>query len=72
MLIIGKEKDDPRVWIGDGITRRHIPNMDVLTSYQWMAANGRMKIYADGAIQTIQPDIEVLGLDLASVARPAD
>jgi hypothetical protein len=70
MLIIGKEKDDPDVWIGDGITRRHIGGDELLKSYQWMAANGWMKIYADGAIQTIQPSIDVLGLDLAALVRP--
>lgn len=68
MLIIGKVKDDDRVWIGDGITRRYIGNAELLASYQWMAANGWMKIFQDGAIQTIAPSIDVLGVDLAALA----
>jgi hypothetical protein len=65
MLIIAKAPDDPRVWIGDGVTRRHIPNPGVLQAYQWLAKNGLLKIVGNGDVQTIPAGMECIGLDVA-------
>lgn len=68
LLIIGKVPGDDRVWVGDGATKRHIPNPKVLASYVWYAKNGWLKIKDDGAIQTLDWDaLEALGIDVTNL-----
>lgn len=64
MLIIAKAEGDDRIWIGDGVTRRHIPNSQTLDAYQWLARNGLQKIVGDGAVQTIPAGVECIGADV--------
>lgn len=66
MLIIGKLADDDKVWVGDGITRRHITNQETLESYQWYGVNGWLKIHKNGEVQTLSASaLEALGREVA-------
>ena len=60
MLVIGKVKDKPEIWIGDGVVRRHIPTPAVLQDYVWMANNGFLKIKDNGKVFEFT-SLEVLG-----------
>lgn len=60
MLVIARTQKDPKVWIGDGVTRRHIATQDTLKSVQWLASKGILTVYANGAVQTID-DLWALG-----------
>lgn len=67
MLIIGKLKGTDQVWIGNGVTRRHVPNPETLDSYSWYARNGWLKIFKDGAVQELATPsaLEALGVDVS-------
>jgi hypothetical protein len=69
MLIIGKAENDHRIFVGNGVTRRHIPNVESLNSLQWAAQNGWLKIYKNGEVQTIHPSVEMLGEDLGTQGK---
>ena len=58
MLVITAGSDG-KIWIGDGITRYHIPNPKILSDYKLLASWGVFKIYAGGEPQNVPP--EVLG-----------
>lgn len=62
MLLIAKSIHDDKVWIGDGISRRHIPSPSVLESYQAVAKWGHLNIFKNGEVQDLDP--EVLGADI--------
>lgn len=63
MLIIGKTKNDDRVWIGDGVVRRHIPDPRALQDLQWFATNGFLNIKENGKVFTFD-FIDGLGVDV--------
>ena len=50
MLVISQAKGDPAIWIGDGITRRHIPDPKTLADYQKLASWGVLNIFKGGQI----------------------
>jgi len=62
MLFIASDPNDGTgmVWIGDGVTRRHIPDPSVLQHYRNVSSV--MPIYKDGEIQQWPPS--VLGVDI--------
>lgn len=64
MLVITQSKGDPAIWIGDGVSRRHIPDPKTLADYQKLAAWGVLSIYKNGEIQNFPP--ETLGADVSS------
>jgi N-acetylmuramoyl-L-alanine amidase len=64
MLVITQAKGDPAIWIGDGVSRRHIPDPKTLADYQKLASWGVLSIYKNGEIQNFPP--ETLGADVAS------
>ena len=64
MLVITQAKGDPAIWIGDGVSRRHIPDPKTLADYQKLAAWGVLNIYKGGAIQNFPP--EAIGADVSS------
>lgn len=59
MLVITQSKGDTAIWIGDGITRRQIPDLDVLGHYRKLAQWGVLTIFKDG--QTMDYPPEALG-----------
>jgi hypothetical protein len=52
------------VWIGDGVTRRHITDPVLLQHYKNVA--GALNIRDNGAIQ-VWGSVDVLGLDISGV-----
>lgn len=54
MLIIGQLKGDDAIWIGNGVTRTRVPDLETLASYKWYAQEGWMKIFRDGEVQTLE------------------
>lgn len=63
-LIIGKLTTDDKVWIGNGMWRRHIKTPAILASYVWYAQNGWMEIKDNGKVQALySPEaLEALGV----------
>lgn len=59
MLVITKAKGDSAIWIGDGITRRQIPDPATLEAYRDLAKWKVLTIYRDG--QTMDYPPEALG-----------
>lgn len=57
MLYITKAKGDTAIWIGDGITRRQIPDVGILESYRSLAKAGAMPIYKNGDTQDWPPAV---------------
>jgi GH25 family lysozyme M1 (1,4-beta-N-acetylmuramidase) len=61
-LIIAIEKDGPRVWVGDGLTRRHVEDEKELEGLQyWIAQRG-----GDPTVQRFE-DLRVLGANVADI-----
>lgn len=59
-LILAQEKDSPRVWVGDGIHRRLVEDMNELAGLKWW-------IQQKGGDPTLQQgfeDVRVLGVDV--------
>lgn len=68
MLVIATApEENGRIWIGDGITRRHIPDPFILDTYQKMAGWGVLKIFKNGEVQTLPAD--ALGVDITYVTN---
>lgn len=63
MLIIGKKKGEDKVWIGDGVVRRHIPNPRALDDLRWFATNGFLNIKNNGQVFEFE-FIDGLGVDV--------
>lgn len=57
MLIISQAKGDPAVWIGDGITRRQIPDVKTLEDYRKLASWGVLTIYKNGETMDYPPAV---------------
>jgi GH25 family lysozyme M1 (1,4-beta-N-acetylmuramidase) len=56
-LILAREKDGPAVWVGDGLTRRHVADEQELSGLQyWIEQKG-----GDPTIQEGWSDLRVLG-----------
>jgi hypothetical protein len=61
-LILAIEAGGPRVWVGDGLTRRHVEDEKELEGLQyWIAQRG-----GDPTIQQGFQDLRVLGADISS------
>jgi hypothetical protein len=72
MLVIARDTssaDPEKIWIGNGITRRHIPSPEILAAYQDHAKVGILKIYDGGTVQNLPT--ESLGQDVAADAAAA-
>ena len=66
MLVIARDTasaDPEKIWIGNTITRRHIPDPGTLKAIQDMAGWGVYKIYKNGEVQNF-PE-EALGAEIA-------
>ena len=63
MLIITKAKGDTAVWIGDGISRRQIPDTKTLEDYRKLANWGVLNIYRNGETMDYPPAVlgEIVG-----------
>ncbi|MFL6118628.1 glycoside hydrolase family 25 protein [Actinophytocola sp.] len=62
-LILALEKDGPRVWVGDGLTRRHVEDEKELEGLQyWIAQRG-----GDPTVQQGFEDLRVLGADVSNI-----
>jgi len=65
-LILGQETGSPRVWVGDGITRRHVADPQELEGLQyWIGQKG-----GDPAVHDFA-DLRVLGADTEATPPPA-
>jgi GH25 family lysozyme M1 (1,4-beta-N-acetylmuramidase) len=61
-LILALEAGSPRVWVGDGLTRRHVEDEKELEGLQyWIAQRG-----GDPTIQQGFQDLRVLGADITN------
>ena len=62
-LILALEKDGPRVWVGDGLTRRHVEDERELEGLKyWIAQKG-----GDATVQQGFEDLRVLGTDIRDI-----
>jgi hypothetical protein len=62
---------DGKVYIGDGIIRRHVWTVDTMTAAQWLADHEYIGPLAKGGeVQTI-PDLNALGIDLEALVGKA-
>src|SRR4029453_1786363 len=67
MLIIATApEENGKVWIGDGVSRYHIPNPEALANYKKLHGWGLLKIYKAGDVQTLPAN--VLGADVVGDA----
>lgn len=66
MLVITQAKGDPAIWIGDGITRRWIPNIVTLEDYRKLATWGVLTIFRNGEVMDYPP--AVLGTPVGPVS----
>jgi hypothetical protein len=68
-LILARVAGGDAIWVGDGITRRHVADMDELTGLQyWIGQKG-----GDAAVHEGWADLRVLGADIgAAVGQLAD
>jgi hypothetical protein len=61
-LILAQEANSPRVWVGDGMTRRHVADETELAGLQhWIAEKG-----GDPTVHAGWEDLRVLGVDVAA------
>jgi hypothetical protein len=61
-LVIAREKDGPAVWVGDGVTRRHVADEVELAGLQyWIGQRG-----GDPTVYEDFEDLRVLGAPLAA------
>lgn len=61
-LILAREKDGPAVWVGDGLTRRHVADEKELEGLKyWIGVKG-----GDPTVQQGFADLRVLGTDVAA------
>lgn len=59
-LILAQEKDSPRVWVGDGLFRRHVPNEATLEDLKyWIGQQG-----GDATVHAPWANLDALGLDI--------
>lgn len=59
-LILAQEKDSPRVWVGDGLFRRHVPDEATLEDLQhWIGRQG-----GDATVHSPWANLDALGLDI--------
>jgi hypothetical protein len=59
VLVISQAKGDPSVWIGDGITRRQIPDAKTLEDLRKLARWGVLNIFRNG--ETMDYPLSALG-----------
>lgn len=65
-LILAQEKGSPRVWVGDGILRRHVEDETELEGLQyWIGEKG-----GDPTVKPEWADLRVLGIDAATLVEP--
>lgn len=62
MLVITQAQGDTAVWIGDGVTRRWIPDPKTLDDYRKLHSWGLLNIFKGGEVQTVPP--ETIGADV--------
>lgn len=70
MLVIYRDtaaKDPGKVWIGNGITRRHVADPKQLADLQKMAAQGLLNIFDGGKVQTLPTDL--FGVDVTAAGK---
>lgn len=65
MLIIARKKGEDAVWVGDGVTRRWVPNERALSDLVWFAENGFLKIKNNGQVFDFD-EIDGLGVDVVN------
>jgi lysozyme len=66
LILAGEDKSD-RIWVGDGIHRRHVEDPTELAGLQyWIGMRG-----GDPTIQRGWQDLRVLGIDVTEVPNPA-
>jgi Glycosyl hydrolases family 25 len=66
-LILAREKGGEPVWVGDGVTRRHIADVTELAGLQfWIGQKG-----GDNTVYEFE-DLRVLGVDLDEQTQPPD
>lgn len=59
-LILAQEADSPRVWVGDGMTRRHVPDEATLEDLKyWIAQKG-----GDATVHGPWANLDALGVDI--------
>lgn len=56
MLVITQAQGDTAIWVGDGITRRQIPDVPTLTHYQQLATWNVLNIYKGGQVMDYPPE----------------
>lgn len=62
MLVIAKLPNDPAIWIGDGVIRRHITDPVLLQHYRNVGS--ALNLWDNGKTQ-VWGSVDVLGLDIA-------
>lgn len=59
-LILAQEKDSPKVWVGDGLFRRHVPNEKTLEDLKfWIGQQG-----GDATVHAPWENLDALGIDV--------
>jgi lysozyme len=59
-LILAQQKDSPKVWVGDGLFRRHVPNEETLKDLQfWIGERG-----GDATVHAPWANLDALGVDI--------
>lgn len=68
MIIIARRNDEPEIWAGDGVIRRHIPNAKALADLIWLGNNGYLNVAKGGAVASVG-DLNAIGKDIAEIPR---
>jgi GH25 family lysozyme M1 (1,4-beta-N-acetylmuramidase) len=69
MIMIARRNQEPEIWAGDGVIRRHIPNAKALSDLQWLGNNGYLTVAKGGEIASVG-DLDAIGKDIGEI--PAD
>jgi hypothetical protein len=65
-LILARHAESDEIWVGDGITRRHVADMDELGGLQyWIQQKG-----GDPTVHQEWHDLRVLGIDVTNAFNP--
>lgn len=68
MLILAKKLNSDEIWVGDGLTRRHVADTDELTGLQyWIGQQG-----GDTEVHENWADLRVLGENITGLAGVTD
>lgn len=66
MITLARRGNEPEIWAGDGVIRRHVPSPKALADLIWLGNNGYANVAKGGEIASIA-DLDSIGKDIAEI-----